>query len=144
MAKKNNIKKYLSVSDYDSDEDLYLDDNDPEFMEFKENVKVWLQLDDDIKTLQDAMKERKKKKDELTPDLLDFMEKYKIHDLDTQEGHLKFQKSMRSQSVSKKFLVSKLGHFFKNLNKGEKIVDFIYDNREKKELVNLKRVYKKR
>ena len=136
------MNKYNN-SDSD-DEDHYLDDNDPDFIEFKENVKLWIKLDDDISTLTKAIKERKNKKKEVSPALLDFMEKYKIHDLDTQEGHLKFQKSMRSQSVSKKFLVSKLGHFFKNLNKGEKIVDFIYDNREKKELVNLKRVYKKR
>ena len=54
----------MSVSSYDSDEDdLYLDDNDPEFIEFKENAKIWLELDDDIKTLNEAIKERKKKKE---------------------------------------------------------------------------------
>lgn len=134
----------MSVSEYDSDEDLYIDDNDPEFIEFKENVKVWLQLDDDIKTLSDAMKERKKKKNELTPELLEFMEKYKIHDLNTQDGHLKFQKSTRAQPVSKKYLISKLGDFFKSMNKGEKVVSFLYENRDKKETFNLKRIYPKK
>ena len=131
----------MSVSSYDSDEDdLYLDDNDPEFIEFKENAKTWFQLDDDIQTLNQAIKERKKKKNELTLELLDFMEKYKIHDLNTQNGHLKYQKTIRSQPVSKKYLISKLGDFFKNMNKSEKVVNFLYEGRDKKESYNLKRV----
>jgi hypothetical protein len=130
----------MSVSEYDSDEDLYLDDNDPEFIEFKENSKTWFQLDDDIQTLNQAIKERKKKKNELTPELLDFMERYKIHDLNTQDGHLKYQKTIRSQPVSKKYLISKLADFFKNMNKSEKVVNFLYDGRDKKESYNLKRI----
>ena len=134
----------MSVSEYDSDEDLYLDDNDPEFIKFKEDAKTWFQLDDDIQTLNDAIKERKKKKNELTPDLLDFMERYKIHDLNTQDGHLKFQKSIRSQPVSKKYLIAKLGDFFKNMNKSEKVVNFLYNGRDKKESFNLKRIKPKK
>lgn len=134
----------MSVSEYDSDEDLYLDDNDPEFIEFKEKTKIWFQLDDDIQTLNEAIKERKKKKNELTPDLLDFMERYKIHDLNTQDGHLKYQKSVRSQPVSKKYLISKLGDFFKNMTKSEKVVNFLYEGRDKKETFNLKRVKSKK
>ena len=130
----------MSVSDYDSDEDLYLDDNDPEFIKFKENTKIWFELDDDIQTLNDAIKERKKTKNELTPDLLEFMERYKINDLNTQNGHLKYQKTVRTQSVSKKFLISKLGDFFKNMTKSEKVVNFLYDSRDKKETFQLKRV----
>jgi hypothetical protein len=130
----------MSVSEYDSDEDKYLDDYDPEFIEFKENAKTWFQLDDDIQTLNQAIKERKKKKNELTLELLDFMEKYKIHDLNTQNGHLKYQKTIRSQPVSKKYLISKLGDFFKNMNKSEKVVNFLYEGRDKKESYNLKRV----
>jgi hypothetical protein len=130
----------MSVSEYDSDEDKYLDDYDPEFIEFKENAKTWFQLDDDIQTLNQAIKERKKKKNELTPELLDFMEKYKIHDLNTQDGHLKYQKTIRSQPVSKKYLILKLGDFFKNMNKSEKVVKFLYEGRNKKESYNLKRI----
>ena len=130
----------MSVSEYDSDEDKYLDDYDPEFIEFKENAKTWFQLDDDIQTLNQAIKERKKKKNELTPELLDFMEKYKIHDLNTQDGHLKYQKTIRSQPVSKKYLILKLGDFFKNMNKSEKVVNFLYEGRNKKESYNLKRI----
>lgn len=126
------------------DDEYYLDDNDPDFIDFKEDVKTWLKLDDDIKTLNDAIKERKTKKNEITPKLLDFMEKHEINDLNTNEGHLKFQKSLRSKPLSKKYLMDRLGFYFKNNSKSEKIVNFLYNNREKTETTNLKRIHPKK
>lgn len=134
----------MNKFDSDSDEEYYLDDNDPDFIDFKEDVKTWLKLDDDIKTLTDAIKERKSKKNEITPKLLDFMEKHNINDLNTNDGHLKFQKSLRSKPLSKKYLLDRLGFYFKSDMKGEKVVNFIYNNREKSETSNIKRVYPKR
>tara|TARA_Y200000002_G_scaffold381134_1_gene394325 strand:+ start:889 stop:1296 length:408 start_codon:yes stop_codon:yes gene_type:complete len=126
------------------DDEYYLDDNDPDFIDFKEDVKLWLKLDDDIKTLNEAIKERKTKKNEITPRLLDFMEKHEINDLNTNEGHLKFQKSLRSKPLSKKYLMDRLGFYFKNNSKSEKIVNFLYNNREKTETTNLKRIHPKK
>lgn len=134
----------MNKFDSDSDEEYYLDDNDPDFIDFKEDVKTWLKLDDDIKTLTDAVKERKSKKNEITPKLLDFMEKHNINDLNTNDGHLKFQKSLRSKPLSKKYLLDRLGFYFKSEMKSEKVVNFIYNNREKSETSNIKRVYPKR
>jgi len=131
-------------SDSDSENEYYLDDNDPDFIDFKEDVKLWLKLDDDIKTLNDAIKDRKNKKNEITPKLLDFMDKHNINDLNTNDGHLKFQKSLRSKPLSKKYLLDRLGYYFKSDIKGEKVVSFIYNNREKTEISNLKRVYPKK
>ena len=51
----------------------HLNDSNQEFVEFKENIKIWLKMDDDIKTLQNALKEIKKKKEEMTPKILSFM-----------------------------------------------------------------------
>ena len=126
------------------DDEFYLDDNDPDFIDFKDDVKTWIKLDDDIKTLNDAIKERKEKKKEITPKLLEFMEKHDINDLNTNDGHLKFQKSLRSKPLSKKYLLDRLGFFFRSENKGEKVVNFIYNNREKTEISNIKRVYSKK
>ena len=126
------------------DEDYYLDDNDPDFIDFKEEVKLWLRLDDDIKKLNEAIKDRKNKKKEITPKLLDFMENHNINDLNTADGNLKFQKSLRSKPLSKKYLLDRLSDFYKNMQKSEKIVNFIYNNREKTEISNIKRVYPKK
>ena len=52
----------MSNLETESDDEFYLDDNDPDFIDFKDDVKTWIKLDDDIKTLNDAIKERKEKK----------------------------------------------------------------------------------
>ena len=121
----------------------YINDTNPEFIDFKENVKEWITLDDDIKTLNLALKERKQKKNELTPKVLEFMNEYEVHDVKTTDGQLKFSKSLTSKPLNKKYLVSRLGDFFKDYTKGEKAVDFIYENRDKEEKLKLKRIIKK-
>jgi len=121
----------------------YINDTNPEFIDFKENVKEWITLDDDIKTLNIALKERKEKKKELTPKVLDFMNEYEVHDVKTTDGQLKFSKSVTAKPLNKKYLVSRLGDFFKDYTKGEKAVDFIYENRDKEEKLKLKRIIKK-
>ena len=142
MNKKN--INYESESELESDkEEVYLDDTNPEFLEFKSNVKSWIELDDDIKTLAEALKERKKKKEEITPNLMKFMNTYQINDLNTKDGQLKFSKTNVSKSLSKKYLMNRIGDFFKNYDKGEEVVNFVYENREKEEKFKLRRVVKK-
>ena len=142
MNKKN--INYESESELESDkEEVYLDDTNPEFLEFKSNVKSWIELDDDIKTLAEALKERKKKKEEITPNLMKFMNTYQINDLNTKDGQLKFSKTNVSKSLSKKYLMNRIGDFFKNYDKGEEVVNFVYENREKEEKFKLRRVIKK-
>ena len=71
------------------------------------------------------------------------MNEYEVHDVKTTDGQLKFSKSVTAKPLNKKYLVSRLGDFFKDYNKGEKAVDFIYENRDKEEKLKLKRIIKK-
>lgn len=137
----NNINDIEEEED-DIDETAFTDDNE-EFIEFKNNVKQWLTLDDDILTLQKAIKERKVKKDELTPKILDFMNKFKINDLNTQEGKIKFTKSTYTKPLNKQYLITRLGNFFKDFTKGERAAAFILENRDKEEKFKLRRVANK-
>jgi len=133
------------IDDEDDEEinnEIFNDDNE-EFIEFKNNVKDWVTLDDDINTLQKAIKERKKKKDELTPQIMDFMNRFKINDLNTVNGKLKFTKTLYTKPLNKQYLISKLGDFFKDFNKGEKAASFILENRDKEEKFKLRRVVNK-
>ena len=131
------------MSTYTEDEESVFDDNNIEFKEFKENVKEWITLDDDIITLQKAIKERKKKKDELTPKIQNYMDRFQINDLNTHNGKIKFTKSLYTKPLNKQFLISRLGDFFKDYNKGEKAASFILDNRDKEEKFKLRRVVNK-
>jgi len=132
-------------NEYDEEEDTsLLNDDNEEFLEFKMNVKEWLTLDDDIMTLQKAIKDRKIKKNDLTPKILDFMNRFKINDLNTNNGKLKFTKSLQTKPLNKQFLISRLGDFFKDFSKGEKAASFILENRDKEEKLKLRRVINKK
>jgi hypothetical protein len=150
----NNTVIQDEVSEYDDEEDdeeeevnidpLVFSDTNPEFVNFKQNVKDWVTLDDDIKTLQDAIKKRKKRINELTPIILDFMKRFNINDLNTQNGQLRYTTSLLAKPVNKNFLLSKLGEFFKDNEKSQVLTTYIYDNRIKEEKVKLKRVIEKK
>ena len=107
-------------------------------------MNEWLLLDDDIKTLQTAIKERKKKKDILNLKILDFMATYKINDLNTNNGTIKYAKSVCTKPLNKQFLIARLGDFLKDYRKGEKAASFIMDNRDKEEKFRLRRVLNKK
>lgn len=140
----NNLYQMTNINEEnDNSNNLFTDDNE-EFIEFKDNVKEWITLDDDIITLQDAIKERKKKKNEITPKIMDYMNRFEINDLNTNNGKLKFTKSLQTKPLNKTFLISRLGDFFKDFNKGEKAANYILENRDKEEKFRLKRVQNKK
>ena len=151
LAKINNTR-HIDLEDnydnkyetkYEEEEDNLFNENDEEFIGFKNNVKEWLTLDDDIITLQKAIKERKIKKDQLTPKILNFMDKFNINDLNTEGGKIKFTKSLYTKPLNKQFLIAKLGDFFKDFRKGEKAASFILENRDKEERCKIRRVANK-
>jgi hypothetical protein len=143
LAKINNDNNYLD-NEEENDNETYFNDDNEEFLEFKNNVKEWLLLDDDIITLQNAIKDRKVKKNELTPKILDYMSRYEINDLNTNNGKIKFTKSFQTKPLNKQFLISRLGDFFKDFGKGEKAASFILENRDKEEKLKLRRVHNKK
>jgi hypothetical protein len=53
-------------------------------------------------------------------------------------------KSTYTKPLNKKYLISRLGDFFKDLSKGEKVAGFILDNRDKEEKFRIKRVVNKK
>jgi len=68
------------------------------------------------------------------------MERFKINDLNTNDGKLKFARSLYTKPLNKKYLISRLGDFFRDYTKGEKVAGYIFDNRDKEEKVRLTRV----
>ena len=129
----------------EEDEEEYeeLNDDNPDFLLFKEEVKKWITLDDDIRVLQKALNERKKLKNEITPRILEFMGKYEIENLNTQDGgRLEYSKTSVTKPLSKDYLKHKLSEFLRSMDKAEKCTNFIMNGREKVDKVVLKRVFK--
>ena len=118
-----------------------IDDN--QLANFKEKVKQYLNLDDDIRKLEKVIREKKQTKQKLTETILTFMNDYNIEDMTTGNGKLKRSVSYTKKPLNKETLKSKLGEYFKNYEKGEEIANYIIDKRDKEERVRLKRFIKK-
>lgn len=143
VTKISQSQNSVQNNDDVDEENKFTEDNE-DFIEFKKNVKDWITLDDDIIKLQRAIKERKTKKNEITPKIMEFMNQYEINDLNTNDGKLKFTKSLQTKPLNKQFLIARLGDFFKDFNKGEKAATFLLENRDKEEKFKLRRVLNKK
>ncbi len=124
----------------DIDYEYNLSNKNPEFVDFTNKVKEWLMLDDDIKTLTKAASERRKKKNEMTPEILNFMNKYDIQDLNTKDGKLQYAKSTITKPMNKEYLRNRLSDFFRNIKKAEDCTNYLLENRIKEEKIRLRRV----
>ena len=139
---KKEEKEKVTVTENIDDNQIML--NEVELNQFKGMVKQWLAYDDEIKVLQNALKDRRAKKNELTPVVMDFMKNHEIEDLNTKDGKLKCYTSNRKKALTQKDIKHKLLGYFKNENKGEKCVEYVFGDREIKEVMNLRRTFKKK
>ena len=112
--------------------------------ELLDNVKTWLNIDNEIRTLQKEIKNRRKLKRELTQSLVGIMKSNDIEQLNIPDGQLIYTKNKIRAPLSKKHLLASLATYFKN---DQRIVSelskYIMDTRQEKEKENIKRKIKK-
>lgn len=118
--------------------------NDFELEEFKKLVQQWISYDDDIRKLKEAEKKINEAKKALTEPILQFMSKNSIEDCNTSTGKLKYCVSLHKKPMSKQFLVDKLTIYLNNGKKSEEITNYLLENREVEQKVNLRRAIPKR
>ena len=107
---------------------------------FKDNVKQWLDLDNQLKRLAAASKERRKKKNDINLRILEFMGKFNIEDLNTKDGIIRYRKTFVKEPLSQKTIKTKLEELFKDdVENFEKIAK-IFTDREKIEKTSLRRL----
>ena len=82
--------------------------------ELIQNVKGWLNIDDEIKELQKSIREKKKNKKVFTENLVNIMKENEIDCFDITDGKLLYTKNKVKQSLSKKHLLNALGAYFQN------------------------------
>ena len=117
-----------------------------ELQHFKQNVNKWCELDSKIKQYEQVVKAHKKMKDELCGNILQFMEGYDISDLKTPFGKLQKVESFTKAPLTKAVICDKIQHYFHRLGvkngkeQSETLVSDLYNNRERKRTVRLKRV----
>ena len=109
-----------------------------------DNVKQWINIDNEIRQLQSAIKERRKQKKELTDNLVHTMKQNDIDVFNIPDGELIYTKTRSKTPLSKKHLLLSLSQYFKNDKEMvERLGTFILDSRQIKEKENIKRKIKK-
>ena len=79
-----------------------------------QNVKAWLTNDKELKALQSQIKERKKKKTELTEVLVDIMKSNEIDCFDITGGKIMYTQNRVKSALNKKHLMDSLEKYFEN------------------------------
>ena len=108
--------------------------------EFKDNVKQWLELDNQLKRLAAASKERRKKKNDINLKILEFMGKFNIEDLNTKDGIIRYKKTFVKEPLSQKTIKTKLEELFKDDQENFEKIEKIFTDREKVEKTSLRRL----
>jgi len=100
------------------------------------NIKNWLQLEKEMKVLQKELKDRRKKKNDLTNSLVDIMKKNEIDCVDINDGKIIYTQSNIKSPINRKHLTECLEKYFENNSSipADEIVNFILENRS----INLK------
>lgn len=136
QLQQNNVQEDTLEEDQD-DFELYK-------KKLQENVKEYLQIDDEIKALNKAIKERKKKKIDLSQYILACMNKFEINHMNITGGKLIYSVSKNKAPLNKNNITNLLTKYFDNDTKGAEVCNYILENREKIERVRLKRTHHKK
>jgi hypothetical protein len=112
--------------------------------QLKANVKIYLEMDDQIKALNKAIVERRKKKNELSEEILGTMKKFEIDNMNTKNGKLIYSTTKSSKPLNKNNLITGLNLYFQDEDKAKNVSKIVLDNRDKVEKVKLRRTINKK
>ena len=103
-----------------------------ELQYFKDNVKEWIGIDDEIAEMNKKIKElRAKKNKHLEPKITIFMRQYNISDLNTEGGKLKCNERNTKKPLSKNIIKESLAEFFKqDEDKVETVMEHMISKQE--------------
>ena len=98
---------------------------------FKDKVKTWLSIDEEIASYETKIKELKKlKKKTLEPQITKFMVDYNISDLNTEKGKIKCNERNRKKPLNKTNIRENLSQVINDDTQVEQAMQLIMNNRE--------------
>ena len=111
------------------DDQSNIDDND--LSEFKNEVKTWLSIDEEIVKHETKIKELKKIKNKiLQPKITKFMVNYNIKDLNTINGKIRCNERNTKKPLNKKNIRENLSQVITDNSQIDQAMQLIMNNRE--------------
>lgn len=102
-----------------------------ELNDFKDKVGSWLELDEQISSMEKKVRELKKiRNKKLEPEITNFMVKFNISDLNTNNGKLKCNARNTKKPLNKINIRENLCKVIEDINSVDKAMELILNNRE--------------
>ena len=110
---------------------------------FQGDIKKWVSLDTQLKTLNDKTKEIRSERNELVDTILDFADDNNLSSstIKISDGKLKFTQTKQTSPISLGFLETCLTEIIGDEEKVDHIMDYIKEKREVKIITDIKRYY---
>lgn len=109
--------------------------------EFRNHVRLWIEIDNMIRKLRSVIKERNDAKKTLTEKILRFMSKYNIEDLNTKDGSkLRYHVTTTKVQPNKSQIKERLSQYYGSVEDLGELTEKIFEKSEKKEVVSLRRL----
>jgi hypothetical protein len=112
-------------------------------MSFEQQIQQWVNIDNQIKILNDKMKELRDAKNNISEKINTYIETSQLSNSSVKlsDGQLKFVKVKETQQLTFKYLETCLSEIIKNEEQVKKIVEYIKNKREVKYVPEIKRFY---
>jgi len=136
-------KIHTTENDFENGDDISdvneIDEKD--MNDFKENVKKWIDIDDKIAEHSRKVQLLKKERFDLNSDILKFMKKYQIEDLNTNNGKLEYRiTNLKKGFTAKKIHENLIQYFKSNKDQADSIYKYLLDTRIHVDKEVLKRI----
>ena len=111
---------------------------------FKSNIKDWVIIDNEIKKLNEQIRELRDRKGSKYEDIIEYVNTNELSSATIQisDGLLKFQNTNQTSPLTFKFIQKCLVDIIKNEEKVDTIINYIKEQREIKSTIDIKRIYK--
>jgi hypothetical protein len=110
-------------------------------MSFEENIKKWVALDNQVKTMTEKTKQLRDEKNALEEGIMNYVETNKLNNatVNISDGKLRFVKSKQTAPLTLKYVEECLSKCIGNENQVIHIMKIIKDSREVKYTDDIKR-----
>ena len=112
-------------------------------MNFENQIQQWVTIDNQMKILNDKMKELREKKSSISEQINTHIETSLLNNTSVKisDGQLKFVKVKETQQLTFKYLETCLSEIIKNEEQVKKIIEYIKNKREVTYVPEIKRLY---
>jgi len=108
------------------------------------NIQQWVSLDNEIREHQDALKQIRKQRNDITENILTYVDTNGLNHatIKISDGTLRFIETRQSQPLTLRYIEDCLVKCIDNQDSVQKIMQFIKTSREIKTNTDIKRIYK--